>query len=579
MTCTAASYNDRWLIVLATMLAVVVYIFPLTVCTALLDPDEGLHASIAQEMVERGDWLSPHFLGEPFFDKPILYFWCQALSLRLFGMHEAAVRLPGLIFGLLGAITTGLIGRRMFGPSAGWVAGIFYSTMILPVALVQAPTHDVALIPCINLSILFFWLSERSPSKRAEWTYVAAIGFLLGLSILIKGLIGVALVGVTYGLYVLVTRRLTIRVILRGLVAIFLAALLASGWFIAMETKHPGYLQYFFIQRHLLGFTTATQIHGEAPWWYYLPILLGGGLPWIGYLPATLSDTLARRPRKNSVAEKLVMEKSAPEKIDAKNLILDNCHESHNGAMTLLWCWLIGCTVLLSLAHSKLITYIWPVFPSVAVLAAVGWSRLLSGTLMDNAQRRLLSTFFFSSITGPIVLPLVLFAVQKIFVVRFSWYIWLASVLAGLAALAPLIFWKKRQWPAMLCASILSTTVQFVVAIVLVLPPVAETFTARGLAEYFNHLGRLPARLLVAEERLGSLVFYLDPALRSGLKENQIGMIFYDQPTENPPGTIVALSEQRANQADRYPNLIGQPYKTIGGYRLYELRGQGNSRQ
>ncbi len=155
-------YHDlRWLAALSLLLAVVIYIFPLTVYFPLLDPDEGLHASVALEMAEGGDWLTPHFLGDAFFDKPVLYFWCQALSLRVFGANEAAVRLPGLMFALLGAVTTGLVGRRMFGRTAGWVAGIFYGTMILPVALAQAASHDVALVPFINLAMLFLWESDR----------------------------------------------------------------------------------------------------------------------------------------------------------------------------------------------------------------------------------------------------------------------------------------------------------------------------------------------------------------------------------------------------------------------------------
>ena len=85
----------RPLALLAIVIAAVMFVFPLFVPFPLLDPDEGLHASIAQEMVERGDWITPRFLGQPFFDKPILYFWIQAVSLRLFGSNEAAVRLPG----------------------------------------------------------------------------------------------------------------------------------------------------------------------------------------------------------------------------------------------------------------------------------------------------------------------------------------------------------------------------------------------------------------------------------------------------------------------------------------------------
>ncbi len=146
----------RWMAAVGVVLAAVIFVYPMTLGIPLLDPDEGLHASIAQEMVERGDWVIPHFLAAPFLDKPIFYFWAEALSLRLFGMHEAAVRFPGLMFGLLGAVTTGIVGWRMFGAGVGLVAGLFYATTILPAALAQAATHDVALIPWINLALLLF---------------------------------------------------------------------------------------------------------------------------------------------------------------------------------------------------------------------------------------------------------------------------------------------------------------------------------------------------------------------------------------------------------------------------------------
>ena len=109
------SFDTRQFVVLAVVLALVIFVFPLLIRFPLLDPDEGLHAEIAREMAERGDWITPRFLGEPFFDKPILYCWVEAASLRLLGPNEAAVRLPGLMFGLLGAVTTGLgLGSGIF---------------------------------------------------------------------------------------------------------------------------------------------------------------------------------------------------------------------------------------------------------------------------------------------------------------------------------------------------------------------------------------------------------------------------------------------------------------------------------
>src|SRR3979409_477747 len=115
-------YQKRLLSVSALLCGALIYVYPLTLRTALLDPDEGLHAAISQEMVERGEYLMPRFLGKPFLDKPILYFEAQAISLRCFGMNEAAVRLPGLLFCLLGAITTSILAWRIFDKNTGLVA-------------------------------------------------------------------------------------------------------------------------------------------------------------------------------------------------------------------------------------------------------------------------------------------------------------------------------------------------------------------------------------------------------------------------------------------------------------------------
>src|SRR3982750_758615 len=121
-------------------------ILPLLVRAPLVDPDEGLHAAIAQEMVLRHDYVTPTFLGEPFLDKPVLFFWTEAFSLRVFGMHEAAVRVPPLGFGVLGMLTVALLGTAMFGTTVGLASGLVYGTMLLPVAMSNVAVHDIALV-------------------------------------------------------------------------------------------------------------------------------------------------------------------------------------------------------------------------------------------------------------------------------------------------------------------------------------------------------------------------------------------------------------------------------------------------
>jgi 4-amino-4-deoxy-L-arabinose transferase-like glycosyltransferase len=562
------------LIVLAVALALFIFILPLAANFPLLDPDEGLHASIAQEMVERGDWIVPHFLGKPFLDKPILYFWCQAASLKCFGMNEFAVRLPGLLLGLLGCITTGIVGGKMLGRTAGLVSGIFYGTMILPVALAQAAAHDVALVPCVNMAVLLFWKSDRAGSWRKSTVYALAIGAILGLAILAKGLVGVALVGVTYGSYLLVARQLTLAACYRGAVALFVAATVASLWYIAVEFREPGYLRYYFLERHVLGFATATQTHGDAPWWLYLPVLLGGGLPWIGYLPVTVRELRATNavpcPRLSWACWRGWRGLRMP----------TTCVGMAPGfPIVLLWCWLIAGTLLLTLARSKLVTYVWPVFPAVAILAAIGWSKLLDGTISAAAKQSLRKNFLMSSFAGPLILPIAVLVLQKAFGVHFGPGVWTAAVLVGLCTLAPLAFVFRERWQAVLSASALTVAAQFLVVMFLLVPTAANLNSEKQLAQYFNAASSgspsLPTKMYFVEQRIGSFVFYLDPALRASLSKDQLEEIprpksDKEKKTTFQPGDVVVVPQKRVDRAREYVDLDGLAIRKVGQFSVLQ---------
>jgi 4-amino-4-deoxy-L-arabinose transferase-like glycosyltransferase len=552
----------RGLTLLAVALAAIMFLFPLTVSFPLLDPDEGLHASIAQEMLERGDWVTPRFLGQPFLDKPVFYFWVQAASVWLLGPNETAVRLPGLMFGLLGAITTGLLAWRMFDRTMGLIAGILYATTILPTALAQAASHDVALIPWINLTLLFLWESHRTQTWRAMGVCAVAAGVFLGLAVLTKGLFGLAVVGLAHGGYLLLTRRMVLSVMLCGMAALIVAALVAAPWYAAVEMRNPGYLRYFFLERHLLGLATGSQPHGAGPWWYYLPVLLGGGLPWIGYLPIVVQDRFA-------VSQPPSPPAPLPKGEGRFAGILPKGEASVSGVTTLLWIWLIGWTLLMMVAGSKLATYVWPVFPPMAVLAATAWAKLLDGTLAAAARRSFARTFVWSSWTGPILLPAAALTLQAIFSVQYAWPVWVVAGLVAAVAPLPLIPWRAGRWQATLATAALSLAAQFVVVITMMTPPVAEVCSARDLAEHFNRQGSLPQRLLVVEGRLGSLVFYLDPRLRAGLDSDRLQALAADELPPLRPGDVLAIPERKVRKLRGRLELDGKQYQSVGPYRLY----------
>jgi 4-amino-4-deoxy-L-arabinose transferase len=350
------------------VLLCLLYLAPLLLDAPLSDPDEGLHAAISQEMIERGDLVVPRFLGRAFLDKPILFFWAQAALMRAFGMSTAAARLPGMLFALLGIVTTGWLAHVLFsgrqaagsGQHAGggqWavgsgqentvgvIAALCYATMALPFLLAQAPVHDIAVVPFSNLALGFLWRAGGEASGRDSACAERSRGgfgirdsllaaFALGLSILAKGFEGVAIVGVGYALYLLLTRSLTWRLVAQGALVVAVAALVALPWYVAMNAREPGYLRYYFVDRHLLGFATDTQRHSGQPWWFYLPVVIGGGLPWLLFV------------RWRTTTPHL-----------------------------LLWTWLAGAVALLSLSQSKAVTYVLPAMPAVAIMAAASLHR------------------------------------------------------------------------------------------------------------------------------------------------------------------------------------------------------------
>lgn len=464
--------------------ALALVLAPLAASAPLFDPDEGLHAAIAQEMVSRGDYVTPTFLGQPFLDKPILFFWAEAGSLRLFGNNEFAVRVPPLLFGLLGMLSVALLGREMFSQAAGLVSGIVYGTMILPLGVSQVAVHDVGLIPFMCLAA---WCLVRAASSFARRVVLLAVlaGVALGLSILTKGLVGCVFAYI-FAACLAVRRPAAIpRLLIALVIAGLLAGVVAAPWYVAMEHAHPGYLHYYFVERHLQGYLTATQRHAGRPWWYYVPIVLGGALPWTGYLLLA-----GRRARAESL--RLV-----------------------------LWGWFVVGLVFLSVGESKLVTYALPLFPAVALLAGEAISS-------RRAEREPL----FITAAAIHALVVALLPAAGLFAVRWRFGasnpdLW--PFVGGAALLALYAAWRAARSDAefgfmswMGGAALVSLA-----GLMMVLPRAATWMTARDLATALNNGGTLPSRVSVLDERVGSLIFYLAPALRAQATPDRIDEVSF----------------------------------------------------
>jgi 4-amino-4-deoxy-L-arabinose transferase-like glycosyltransferase len=521
-------HDRRPLAASALVCAVLIYVYPLFLGTPLLDPDEGLHASISQGMVESGDYVIPRSLGQPFLDKPILYFAAQAASLRTFGMNEAAVRLPGLLFALLGAATTALLAWRLFDRDVALITLVISLTLAIPLALAQAAAHDVALVPWTNLTWLFLWEADRAKSPKRLALCVGGQAVCVALALLTKGLIGVAVVFCGYALFIAATREITWRRLYCGAIALALGAIAASPWFLAMERQSPGYLHYYFIQRHFMGFATGTQEHGHEPWFYYLPQLLGGSMPWTLYLAPGLWQSW--NDRRHGIRQA--------------------------GRPTLMiYCWVFGGLIFLSLASSKLITYALPLYPALAILIGRDFNRFLNRDLapaVDAAFIWLLRSLYAAGCVFPLLL---LVGLDRYTHIRSP----LAAYAIAAAAAAPMIIafvlLARQQRIAAVAVGTLWFAVLFVAVMTWPIQSLADDLSQKALAQRLAASRTLPHQVIIVGQRVGSLIFYLTPDQRHAMRPGQFvekGGYDTDSWAAIPPDVLLAVT---ANAVDEMHNL------------------------
>src|SRR5213594_116371 len=173
---------------LALLMALSIPFLFLKLGMPLLDPDEGLYAAIAQEMLSRADWVIPHVNGLPYLEKPPLYFWLTAATMWLVGPTEWAVRVWSALAALGTVLLTWRMGRRLYGGPAGFLAGIALATMIGNALYVRKASTDQLFVFCLTLAMYGFLRdAERADRGRARFLL-----FYLGvaLSVLAKGFIG-----------------------------------------------------------------------------------------------------------------------------------------------------------------------------------------------------------------------------------------------------------------------------------------------------------------------------------------------------------------------------------------------------
>nr|WP_315595059.1 glycosyltransferase family 39 protein [uncultured Cupriavidus sp.] len=314
----------------------------------LVGPDEGRYAEISREMFATGDWVTIRYNALKYFEKPPFHMWVTAVSYALFGLGEWQARLSVALAGLLGIVMSMLATWRWFGLRAAAFAGL---------ALLAAPMWSVAahfntldmtlagVMSCILACMLIAQHPDLSRAGRRGW--MMACWAAMGFAILTKGLVGIALPGLVLVVYTLVTRDwgLWRRLHLTAGAVVILA--IVVPWFYLVSERNPEFLNFFFIHEHWQRYTSNIHSRG-GPIVYFVPLILGGFLPWVGLFPRLWSAM--RTPAEAG--------------------------ETRFRPALMAGVWAIAIFVFFSLSRSKLPGYIVPVIPALGILAGVALDRL-----------------------------------------------------------------------------------------------------------------------------------------------------------------------------------------------------------
>jgi dolichol-phosphate mannosyltransferase len=261
----------------------------------LLEPQEARYAEIPRQMLEAGRFVVPVLHGEDYLDKPPLLYWAVMAGYQVFGVRDVSARLVPALAGVLTVLLTFLWGRRAFGLRAGLCGALLLCLMPEFIYRGRMLTFDTLLALWTTASLAAAHTALMRP--RLGWGWWLLAGLACGLGLLTKGPVALVLVVVPLAGVGWLDRRLA-RVGAAGWLAFVGAALLVAGpWYVAVAVARPEFAGEFFWKHNVVRF--AAPFDHARPFWFYLPGLALGLLPW-GLLVPGLALLLARRSARSA---------------------------------------------------------------------------------------------------------------------------------------------------------------------------------------------------------------------------------------------------------------------------------------
>lgn len=301
----------------------------------LFTPDEGRYAEIGREMITRHDFLTPYLNGLKYFEKPPLFYWLESIAISLGGLNLWSLRSINVILGLSGCLLTYAVARKLYSRTTGLLAALILATSTLYFVMAHMVSLDLPVTVFFTTAMYLFLLGIQN--NKVNSYYILGCASFAALAVLTKGLIGLLFPGLVIGLWIISSSKWRLISQLPIISAIILFLAIAAPWHILISLKHPEFFNFYFIQQHFYRYAT-TSIGHIQPVWFFIPNLIAGFFPWIAFLPQTFWY---------------------------------NWQVTSNKSINrFLMIWACSIFIFFSYSKSKLIPYILPIFPALAILTA-----------------------------------------------------------------------------------------------------------------------------------------------------------------------------------------------------------------
>ena len=306
----------------------------------LVGADEPRYAQVAREMLERHDWVTPFLFGHPWLEKPPLYYWCTMLAYKAAGINDTAARLPSALISCLLTVFI-YVWTRRFRRGMQLDAALITASAAIVIGFGRGASTDMPLTAPFTAAMLswYGWYTSRNRG------WLLGFYLFLALATLAKGPVAIFLAALIILAFAALRRDGKLLARTLSPIGIALYLVVAAPWFIAVQRANPEFFRVFFLQHNLERFASNLYHHPE-PFWFFVPVVLVGLVPWTVFAVAAAVDAIRD------------WRFSAEQPAGQEDLRL------------YLVLWLLLPVLFFSISRSKLPGYILPAIPAATILLA-----------------------------------------------------------------------------------------------------------------------------------------------------------------------------------------------------------------